>query len=104
VGGPNAVNLAVEALLGTVVLDAERPTESDRGDAEEASSAGSLLKTRRQILKLGAAVSAAFALGPKIQEDSGAWKNILEGHIGSPAELAPAPEQKQLPPGVADGK
>ncbi|MDQ6805432.1 MAG: hypothetical protein M3065_10810 [Actinomycetota bacterium] len=104
VGGPNAVNLAVKALLGTVVLDAERPTDSDRGEAEEESAAGSILKTRRQILKLGAAVSAAFALGPKIQEDAGAWENILEGHIGSPAELTAAPERKQLPAGIPEKK
>jgi hypothetical protein len=104
VGGPNAVHLAANALLGTVVLEAERPTVPDRDEGQEESDATSVLKTRRQILKLGAAVSAAFALGPKIQEDAGAWKNILEGHIGSPAELTAAPEQKQLPAGVPESK
>ena len=90
-GGPDAVRSAVEQLVGAMSV----------AEAESPNLGGSAFKRmKKNVVPVIAAIWIVFTAAPGARTDVSAWEGILEGHLtNSPAQIAPAPETRQLPPG-----
>lgn len=74
IGGPNAVRLATEALIGAIRIGA-----IDLREPEGASAS----KTKHRVIAVLAAIWMAFAAGPEIQTSLNAWNGLIHGELSS---------------------
>lgn len=98
VGGPDAVRLATDAVMGTVLHSAMR----------EPSTAAS--RTMRTVLGVVAAMSAVFSQGDEIHKDLVGWSNMV--HTITTGEIVDdgkdnkgegdEPDDQKKPPGKAE--
>lgn len=74
IGGPNAVRLATEALIGAIRIGA-----IDLREPEGAPPS----KTKYRVVTVLAAIWIAFTAGPEIQTSLDAWNGLIHGELTS---------------------
>jgi hypothetical protein len=86
IGGPGAVRLATEALMGAAVA-ASVPDERTRNS-----------NVIRRVMTVAAAVYVVFTAGPAVQQSIEAWPQVVQELVAGTQQTPPA-DQPEPPPG-----